>query len=43
MKTVMTLAREEREDFAAFLAGLTAQQWDSPSLCGGWRVRDVVA
>ncbi|MGV0814397.1 maleylpyruvate isomerase family mycothiol-dependent enzyme [Mycolicibacterium boenickei] len=43
MKTVMTLAREEREDFADFLAGLTAEQWDSPSLCDGWRVHDVVA
>lgn len=37
------LAREEREDLAAFLATLSPQQWAAPSLCAGWRVRDVVA
>jgi uncharacterized protein (TIGR03083 family) len=37
------LARDEREDFADFLAGLTPEQWDSPSLCAGWSVRDVAA
>jgi uncharacterized protein (TIGR03083 family) len=37
------LARQEREDFADFLSGLTPEQWDSPSLCAGWSVRDVVA
>lgn len=37
------LARQEREDFADFLTGLTPEQWDSPSLCAGWSVRDVVA
>jgi len=37
------LAEAERTDLAAFLATLTPQQWDSPSLCAGWRVRDVVA
>ncbi|MGH3980445.1 MAG: maleylpyruvate isomerase family mycothiol-dependent enzyme [Pseudonocardiaceae bacterium] len=37
------LAREERADFAAFLATLSPQQWEAPSLCAGWRVRDVVA
>ncbi|MFC0452559.1 maleylpyruvate isomerase family mycothiol-dependent enzyme [Rhodococcus jostii] len=39
----MTLAREEREEFAELLAGLSAQQWESPSLCERWRVRDVAA
>lgn len=24
------------------LDGLTAEQWDAPSACGGWRTRDVV-
>ncbi|WKG01579.1 maleylpyruvate isomerase family mycothiol-dependent enzyme [Mycolicibacterium sp. HK-90] len=43
MATVMTLARQERADFADFLATLTPQQWDSPTLCGNWRVHDVVA
>src|SRR5680860_284133 len=26
---------------ADLLAGLTAEQWEAPSLCAGWRVRDV--
>ena len=26
-----------------FLATLTPEQWEAPSLCEGWRVRDVVA
>jgi uncharacterized protein (TIGR03083 family) len=39
----MQMAREEREEFAALLDGLTPQQWDSPTLCEKWRVRDVVA
>lgn len=43
MTAVMTLAREERGDFADFLADLTPQQWDSPTLCGNWRVHDVAA
>ncbi|WP_042419327.1 maleylpyruvate isomerase family mycothiol-dependent enzyme [Streptacidiphilus anmyonensis] len=33
----------ERERLAALLAGLTPAQWDAPSLCAGWRVREVVA
>ncbi|MBW0088972.1 maleylpyruvate isomerase family mycothiol-dependent enzyme [Pseudonocardia sp. KRD-184] len=39
----MRLAREERADLADLLASLTPAQWDAPSLCAGWRVRDVVA
>jgi uncharacterized protein (TIGR03083 family) len=39
----MSLARAERADLADFLATLTPDQWDVPSLCDGWRVRDVVA
>ena len=39
----MQMAREEREEFATLLDGLTPQQWDSPTLCEKWRVRDVVA
>jgi uncharacterized protein (TIGR03083 family) len=39
----MQLARAEREEFATLLEGLTPQQWESPTLCTGWRVRDVVA
>jgi uncharacterized protein (TIGR03083 family) len=40
---VRCLAREERADLAAFLATLPPQRWQAPTLCAGWRVRDVVA
>ena len=43
MTSILRLARDERLEFADLLAGLTAQQWDMPSLCTGWRVRDVAA
>jgi uncharacterized protein (TIGR03083 family) len=33
----------ERTDLAEVLAGLTPAQWDQPTLCAGWRVREVVA
>jgi uncharacterized protein (TIGR03083 family) len=39
----MGLAHDERADLADLLATLTPQQWEAPSLCAGWRVRDVVA
>jgi uncharacterized protein (TIGR03083 family) len=39
----MRLARDERRDFAALLATLSPEDWDAPTLCDGWRVRDVVA
>jgi uncharacterized protein (TIGR03083 family) len=42
-KTTMQLACEERQDFVEFLAGLSAEEWEKPSLCELWRVRDVVA
>jgi uncharacterized protein (TIGR03083 family) len=35
------MARDERTEFAAFLSGLTPEQWESPTLCDKWRVRDV--
>lgn len=41
--TATHLARAERVDLAALLQTLTPQQWEVPSLCAGWRVRDVVA
>lgn len=40
---IRCLARDERADFAAFLATLTPQQWQAPTLCSRWQVRDVVA
>jgi uncharacterized protein (TIGR03083 family) len=33
----------DRRDLAGVLDGLTAAQWDAPSLCDGWAVRHVVA
>ena len=33
----------ERTRLAGLLATLTPQQWGHPSLCEGWRVREVVA
>ena len=32
-----------RRDLADLLETLTPEQWESPSLCRGWRVRDVAA
>ena len=37
----LEMATAERK--ADFLATLTPGQWEAPSLCAGWRVRDVVA
>jgi uncharacterized protein (TIGR03083 family) len=37
------LARAERADLLALLSDLEPHQWDRPTLCAGWRVRDVVA
>lgn len=39
----MSLARAERADLADLLTTLTPAQWDAPSLCSRWRVRDVIA
>lgn len=33
----------ERARLADLLDGLSEAQWEAPSLCAGWRVRDVVA
>ena len=41
--TLMSMARAERADLAAFLATLTPQDWEAPSLCSKWSVKDVVA
>jgi uncharacterized protein (TIGR03083 family) len=37
------LARAERADLADLLITLEPEQWNAPSLCTEWRVRDVVA
>jgi uncharacterized protein (TIGR03083 family) len=39
----MAMARAERADLAEFLATLSPQDWQSPSLCTEWTVKDVVA
>jgi len=36
------LAAAERRDLADYLETLTEEQWEQPSLCPGWTVRDVV-
>lgn len=41
--TAMDAAREERLDFADFLDGLNGEQWNAPSLCADWTVREVAA
>jgi uncharacterized protein (TIGR03083 family) len=41
--TLMTMAHAERADLADFLATLTPQDWQRPSLCTKWTVKDVVA
>ncbi|MER5303197.1 maleylpyruvate isomerase family mycothiol-dependent enzyme [Streptomyces lasiicapitis] len=33
----------ERRELADLLEGLSPEQWDAPSLCAGWRVREVAA
>ena len=34
---------EERRSLADLLEGLAPAEWESPSLCGRWRIRDVAA
>ncbi|MFF3832279.1 maleylpyruvate isomerase family mycothiol-dependent enzyme [Streptomyces sp. NPDC002458] len=33
----------ERRELAVVLNGLSNEEWDAPSLCEGWRVREVAA
>ncbi|MFC5949618.1 maleylpyruvate isomerase family mycothiol-dependent enzyme [Pseudonocardia lutea] len=37
------LARAEREDLADLLESLAPEQWEAPTLCERWRVREVAA
>jgi uncharacterized protein (TIGR03083 family) len=41
MTSSQQMARDERVEFASFLEGLTPEQWDNPTLCNKWRVREV--
>jgi uncharacterized protein (TIGR03083 family) len=35
------MVKSDREAFADYLATLTPAQWDAPSLCDGWTVKNV--
>ncbi len=37
------LIADERRELAAVLADLPESSWDAPTLCAGWRVRELVA
>lgn len=43
MTTTMELARAERTDLLELLETLNPEQWETPSLCDDWTVREVVA
>ncbi len=43
LDAVWAAVDRERLDLADLLDDLTAAEWDRPSLCAGWRVRDVAA
>ena len=40
---LMPTVTAERRAFSDVLEGLQEAQWNAPSLCSGWRVREVVA
>lgn len=40
---VRALIAAERRELADLLDGLRDERWDEPSLCAGWRVREVAA
>ncbi|MCX5045900.1 maleylpyruvate isomerase family mycothiol-dependent enzyme [Aldersonia sp. NBC_00410] len=42
-EAIWAATRETRRTLADVLATLPASEWDAPSLCPGWRVREVVA
>ena len=42
MSATWAMVDDERREFVALAESLTPAQWDAPSLCEGWRVRDVV-
>ena len=43
MDTIRDMIAAQRAELAEVLAGLPAPGWDDPTLCAGWRVREVVA
>ena len=43
MTDIRVAVAGERADLAELLAGLPHDDWDKPTLCTGWRVRELVA
>ncbi len=43
MDDIRDMIAAQRGELAQVLAALPAASWDSPTLCDGWRVREVVA
>ncbi|WP_243060892.1 maleylpyruvate isomerase family mycothiol-dependent enzyme [Nocardioides sp. SR21] len=43
VETQWKYTEAERRSLGALLAGLSAEEWETPSLCSEWRVRDVAA
>ena len=43
MDDVRDMIAAQRGELGELLAGLPAARWDEPTLCAGWRVREVVA
>ena len=43
MDTIQDMIAAQRGELAAALDALPASGWDEPTLCAGWRVREVVA
>jgi uncharacterized protein (TIGR03083 family) len=43
MTEINDMIAAQRGELADVLDGLTAGEWDAPTLCAGWRVREVVA
>ncbi|WP_285029163.1 maleylpyruvate isomerase family mycothiol-dependent enzyme [Mycolicibacterium sp. lyk4-40-TYG-92] len=42
-RSLMDLAHDERRDLAAYLRTLSDADWQAPTLCTEWSVKDVVA
>ncbi len=43
MDTIRDMIAAQRAELAEILTGLPEPGWDEPTLCAGWRVREVVA
>ena len=43
MEATWDAVRDQTRNLAACLGDLTREPWEAPSLCSGWRVRDVLA